>query len=183
MRRSPALLVLLLAACSSGSPSPSALVSETPSSEPSVAPTLAATSPAPVVTQARVTASPTPAPTRSPTPSPSASPAARPRLTHAPSPTPAPKPTRTQAHVGKTYGVTIQTFMFMPRTLTIRVGDSIRVTNKDGASHTFTADNGSFDSGNLDQGQAKTLTFRTRGTFDFMCSYHPSMTGTLTVNP
>lgn len=77
--------------------------------------------------------------------------------------------------------MTIQSFMFSPSTLSIRMGDRIRVTNKDSAPHTFTDQNGSFDSGRLSQDQSKTLTFTAKGNFDFYCSVHPVMTGTLRV--
>jgi plastocyanin len=78
--------------------------------------------------------------------------------------------------------MTISGFAFSPATPSIHVGDSIRVTNKDPDAHTFTAKNGSFDSGNLDQNQVKTLRFTKAGVFDFVCRYHTLMTGQLTVS-
>ena len=78
--------------------------------------------------------------------------------------------------------MTIIGFAFDPDTLTIHVGDSIKVTQKDPATqHSLTAKNGSFDSGLLDYNGTKTLRFTKVGIFDFYCTAHPSMTGQLTV--
>ena len=79
--------------------------------------------------------------------------------------------------------MTIQAFMFNPDTVAIHVGERITVTNRDPAAHTFTDKGGAFDSGVLGRDQSRTLTFSTKGTFEFWCSIHHSMTGTLTVTP
>jgi plastocyanin len=62
-------------------------------------------------------------------------------------------------------------------------GTEITVANLDGAQHTLTADDGSFNSGGLDGGAATTITAPDApGTYTFVCNIHPSMTGSLTVN-
>jgi plastocyanin len=62
-------------------------------------------------------------------------------------------------------------------------GTEITVANLDGAQHTLTADDGSFNSGGLDGGAATTITAPdVPGTYTFVCNIHPSMTGSLTVN-
>ena len=72
-------------------------------------------------------------------------------------------------------------FRFSPSSLTIAVGDSVRVHNAATEAHTFTGS--TFDSGNMNSGAVKTFRFPKAGTFDFVCSYHQTsgMTGTLTV--
>jgi len=181
MRRSPVLLTLLLAACSSGGPK--ALVSSSPSpSELSPTPSASTAAVAsPAATTARVTASPTPSPRASRSPSPSA----KPRRTHAPSPTPSPTPAATRK--AATYGVSQVTGdRFSPSTLTLRVGDYVLVTDKDNvAPHTFTIDALNVDSGGMSQGDTYRYRFLKAGTFDFICSYHENvgMTGTVTVKP
>lgn len=77
--------------------------------------------------------------------------------------------------------VTIANFTYSPVTLTIKVGDSVTWTNNDSATHTATADTGSFDTGNLTKGQSKTITFTNKGTFTYHCTFHPNMKGTLIV--
>ncbi len=55
------------------------------------------------------------------------------------------------------------------------------MTNTDGASHTWAAVDGSFDSGTLAEGDSFEFTFDEPGTFEYRCNFHPSMTGTITV--
>ncbi len=65
--------------------------------------------------------------------------------------------------------------------LTVPVGTTVVVRNDDSAPHTFTADDGSFDSGSIDGGGTFEFTFTEAGTFAFHCNMHPAMTGTITV--
>lgn len=77
---------------------------------------------------------------------------------------------------------TIQGFKFNPTPLTITVGDSVTWTNQDTAPHTATSDTpGVFDTGMLQKGDSKTLTFNQPGTFTYHCSVHPNMHATLIV--
>jgi amicyanin len=77
--------------------------------------------------------------------------------------------------------VTIQNFAFDPATVEIAVGDAVEWTNEDAVAHTATADDKAFDSGNLNTGQTYTHTFEAAGSYDYICSYHPFMKGTVTV--
>jgi plastocyanin len=77
--------------------------------------------------------------------------------------------------------VTIAGFAFTPATVTIQVGDSVTWTNEDSAPHTATAGDGSFDTGQLANGASGTATFDTAGTFAYVCSIHPQMTGSVVV--
>ena len=78
-------------------------------------------------------------------------------------------------------GVAIQDFAFAPRTAEIRVGDSVTWTNRDAVEHTATARNGSFDTGLLGQGQSRSVRFSVAGTYRYVCTPHPTMTGTVVV--
>jgi plastocyanin len=62
------------------------------------------------------------------------------------------------------------------------VGDTINVVNADNVTHTWTASDGSFHSGNLSPGDSFTFTFDQPGTFDYFCQIHPSMAGSITVD-
>ena len=77
--------------------------------------------------------------------------------------------------------VQIQNYAFAPGTLTVPVGTTVTWTNLDSASHTSTATGGEWDSGNLSQGESFSHAFTTAGSFDYACSYHPNMTGTIVV--
>jgi plastocyanin len=70
---------------------------------------------------------------------------------------------------------------FSPENLTINVGDTVVWTNNDDSPHTVTADDDQFNSGNMGEGATWSYTFTVAGTYDYYCSYHSSMTGTVTV--
>jgi predicted lipoprotein with Yx(FWY)xxD motif/plastocyanin len=77
--------------------------------------------------------------------------------------------------------VTIANFAFDAPSVTIAVGSTVTWTNNDSVAHTATADDGSFDSGNLDAGKTFSFTFTKAGTFTYHCAIHPNMTGTIVV--
>lgn len=79
--------------------------------------------------------------------------------------------------------VTIDNFAFLPETVTITVGSAATWTNQQGVAHTVTADDGSFDSGDLASNATFDRTFDTAGTFSYHCSIHATMTGTVIVEP
>lgn len=99
----------------------------------------------------------------------------------APRTEPAVAQTSASAHSAATRAATIAGFGFHPASLTVSVGDTITWTNDDAASHTVTADDGSFDTGRLGRGASGAHTFTAAGTFAYHCAIHPSMTGTVTV--
>ena len=51
--------------------------------------------------------------------------------------------------------------------------------NADGAAHTLTADDGSFDTGNLDGGASATITIDAPGRYAYFCDIHNYMTGVI----
>jgi len=78
----------------------------------------------------------------------------------------------------ETKNVTIKDFAFDPKTISVNVGDTITWMNDGPSPHTVTADDGSFDSGNLDKGGTFSHTFDKAGTFAYFCKYHGSKGGT-----
>ncbi len=80
-----------------------------------------------------------------------------------------------------TRGVAIQDFAFSPRTIEIRVGDTVRWTNHDSVAHSAAAQNGSFDTGLLSDGESGSVRFTAAGTYRYICTPHPDMTGTVVV--
>ncbi|MDG6922171.1 MAG: cupredoxin domain-containing protein [Nitrososphaerota archaeon] len=75
------------------------------------------------------------------------------------------------------------TIYYSPPTITVVIGVNNTVTwvNNDIAPHTVTADDGSFNSGNLDAGASWTHVFTTPGTYSYHCNYHTWMHGTIIV--
>lgn len=67
--------------------------------------------------------------------------------------------------------------------LTVSPGEQFTLDNQGAATHTLTADDGSFDSGEVAPGeQSGPLTPPSSpGTYPYHCEIHASMTGTLTV--
>lgn len=82
----------------------------------------------------------------------------------------------------QTIMVDIQGFAYSQQELTINVGDTIIWTNNDTAAHTVTSQSGGIlDSGNLSNGQTYQYTFTEAGTFEYLCTIHPTMTGKVIV--
>ena len=71
--------------------------------------------------------------------------------------------------------VAIQNFAFVPDTVRIKAGNSIKWTNMDTAPHTATDLANAFDSGSLATGQTFNFTFNTTGTFTYHCLIHSMM--------
>jgi plastocyanin len=74
---------------------------------------------------------------------------------------------------------------FSPQTITLVIGKNNTVSwvNDDFTVHTVTANEGSFDSGLIQPGANFTTTFSTPGTYQYHCSIHPWMKGTINVLP
>jgi plastocyanin len=68
-----------------------------------------------------------------------------------------------------------------PVTVVIGVNNTVTWVNNDSAPHTVTANDGSFDSGNMAPTGTFTFTFTTPGTYHYHCIYHPWMVATIIV--
>ena len=64
---------------------------------------------------------------------------------------------------------------FTPATITVTAGTMVTWTNNDNMTHTVTADDNSFDSGNLTSGSNYSRTFSVAGTYPYHCTIHPNM--------
>lgn len=80
-----------------------------------------------------------------------------------------------------TQSVAVANFAFSPVTVTINIGDSVRWTNSDAATHTATSNTGAFSSTLAPSGGTFTFPFTSAGTFAYHCAIHPSMTGSVIV--
>ena len=70
---------------------------------------------------------------------------------------------------------------YLPANFTAKVGQTVTWVNKDSSAHTVTSTTGAFDSKNLNAGESYTFTFTKPGTYTYICSYHPWMTGAILV--
>jgi plastocyanin len=86
---------------------------------------------------------------------------------------PSPGPAATVVH--------IRDDAFIPASVTVRAGDQVTFINDDDDAHTATADDASWDSEGLNQGQKWTHAFAKAGKIAYHCTVHPFMHGTVVV--
>lgn len=78
--------------------------------------------------------------------------------------------------------VEIEDFNFTPSDITVKLGTTVKWTNKDDVAHTVTSDSGSkMNSELLNKGQSYSVTFTEAGTFEYHCTPHPNMRAKVTV--
>ncbi|HSK50709.1 MAG TPA: cupredoxin family copper-binding protein [Solirubrobacterales bacterium] len=77
--------------------------------------------------------------------------------------------------------VEIVDFAYDPDPVTIQAGGKVTWINRDSAPHTATADDGSFDTGDLEEGKLGSQSFKNPGTYSYFCEIHPDMKGTVEV--
>ena len=77
--------------------------------------------------------------------------------------------------------VEMRNFAFSPGNLQVPVGATVTFTNDDAVPHTATARDGSWDTGLLNKGESKTITFDKAGDYEYYCKVHPNQIARLTV--
>ena len=89
-----------------------------------------------------------------------------------------PDPAATSASPGH---ITIANFAFSPAEITVMRGTQVTWTNDDAAPHGLTHKDGAPGKGVLLPGEGVSRVYDTPGTFDYVCSVHPYMTGRVVV--
>ena len=83
---------------------------------------------------------------------------------------------------GATFTITIADFAFDPNCFTASASQGITIVNQDDADHTFTIPDTQVDvliaAGETFNGESGAVE---PGTYDFLCTIHPTMTGQVTV--
>jgi plastocyanin len=77
--------------------------------------------------------------------------------------------------------VEIADFKFQPAEIRVKRGGKLTWSNTDAAAHTATAEDGSFDTGTIEQKGSKSVTLERAGTIAYICDFHPYMTGKVVV--
>lgn len=78
--------------------------------------------------------------------------------------------------------ITIADFAYGPDAIRVSVGETVTWSNDDDFAHTVTSDvEGPLDSGEIVGGGAYKNTFDAVGSFEYVCTIHPSMRGTVEV--
>jgi len=86
--------------------------------------------------------------------------------------------------VTSTGAITIKNMMFTPSQISILKGGTVTWTNNDSTAHTVVDDLsnvGGPSSGDIQPGSTYSYTFNKTGSFQYHCSIHPSMRGTIVV--
>jgi plastocyanin len=78
--------------------------------------------------------------------------------------------------------VSMKDIKFDPESVTVNAGDTVTWINDDSVGHDVTADGfKSGEPGEMQNGDTFEHTFDEAGTFDYVCSVHPGMEGSVTV--
>ncbi len=78
--------------------------------------------------------------------------------------------------------IEIKDFAFNPQTITVNSGEKVTWINRDEEPHTIVSVGKQFKKSTaLDTDQEFTITVGAPGTYDYFCSVHPKMTGTIVV--
>lgn len=83
---------------------------------------------------------------------------------------------------GNVVQVTMKNIAFNPKTVTVRVGQTVKWVNEDTVDHNVVAQKGAtFKSKNFGQGKSFIYTAKAPATIEYVCTLHPGMGGTLVV--
>jgi plastocyanin len=77
--------------------------------------------------------------------------------------------------------VKIENFTFASQNLTVKIGTTVTWDNEDDIPHTIASSTKLFRSNALDTGDKFSFTFTTPGAYQYFCSLHPHMIGTIVV--
>ena len=77
--------------------------------------------------------------------------------------------------------VNMEGMVFRPAVITVRPGDTVVWVNKDMVPHTATSAPAGFDSKVIPANDSWRYRAEKTGDFDYVCSFHPTMTGKLSV--
>ena len=88
----------------------------------------------------------------------------------------------TAAASGGAVAIKMQNIAFDPKAVTVKVGQKVTWTNDDSTDHNVTANSGAdFKSKDFGSGGTFSFTPTKAGTINYVCTIHPGMTATLTV--
>lgn len=89
--------------------------------------------------------------------------------------------TRSAATTGETVTISIRDFKFSPPSLVVSVGTKVTWKNLDGEPHTVRGADARIRSSALDQNETYVVTLDQPGVYNYGCSIHPKMAGSIVV--
>ena len=90
-------------------------------------------------------------------------------------------PALSEGLAGKRHVVEIREFEFTAQDRAVSPGDTVVWINRDIVSHTATAQDGSWDSGEIESGRRWEMVVRASTLPAYFCAFHPSMKGRLVI--
>ena len=95
-------------------------------------------------------------------------------------PAAAPAATTPAAAASGTLAVSMKNIQFAPKSVTAKVGQTVKWTNDDSVDHNVTATSGeTFKSSTFGQGATYSHKLTKAGTISYVCTIHPGMAGTI----
>ena len=83
---------------------------------------------------------------------------------------------------GGTVAISMKNIQFVPKSMTAKVGQTVKWTNDDTVGHNVIATSGAtFKSSTVGQGGTYSFKASKAGTIQYVCTIHPGMTGTIVV--
>jgi plastocyanin len=79
--------------------------------------------------------------------------------------------------------IVVEKFLFAPKEITVAPGTRVIWVNKDETPHTVSSKEAPFTSKALDTNDQYSFTFDKAGDFNYFCTLHPFMVGTVHVKP
>ena len=77
--------------------------------------------------------------------------------------------------------IEIRDYEYFPARLTVDAGTEVTWVNRDTVPHNAVADDGAFETDMLNKDGSGSLVMDAPGTHTYKCTFHPAMTGTITV--
>lgn len=81
----------------------------------------------------------------------------------------------------RSHTVTIDRFEYQPPTLAVNAGDTVVWDNRDVVPHTATNQAIGLETGSLAPGASGSQVIDRKGTYEYVCRFHPAMTARLVV--
>jgi plastocyanin len=81
-----------------------------------------------------------------------------------------------------TIEISMENLEISPAEGSAKVGDTVRLVNKDDFAHTATAQNGDFDM-TMPPKKTVTMVLKKAGKVEYYCRFHPNMKATLNISP
>ena len=75
------------------------------------------------------------------------------------------------------HDVAMRDYKFVPKEITVDVGDTVTFTNEDTADHNAIAEDDSFRTSTFGEGESESVTISEAGSYPYFCSLHANMEG------